>query len=189
MSDSVIPGIDDVRRTDGGGDRVRSNGGRYGRRDGRRCGRRFDTVSHAAGARHFADTGVALPDALLIRMPAFAQAVATADVRRPGAVCPHWPRALRVDDGIRRHLPPDERWMYLKMAGVRPDCQGKGLGGALMRHALAECDRDGSLAYLESSNPRNVPLYQHLGFELLGTIQAGSSPELFPMLRKPQRRT
>ena len=24
---------------------------------------------------------------------------------------------------------------------------------------------------------------------VLGTIQAGSSPELFPMLRKPQRRT
>jgi hypothetical protein len=39
-------------------------------------------------------------------------------------------------------------------------------------------------AYLESTNPRNVSLYQRHGFEALGTIQKGSSPPLIPMLRK-----
>lgn len=55
-----------------------------------------------------------------------------------------------------------------------------------MRHGLIPCDRDGTLAYLESSNPKNIPLYERHGFELLGTIQAGNSPPIFPMLRKPR---
>jgi hypothetical protein len=55
-----------------------------------------------------------------------------------------------------------------------------------MRHALIPCDRDQIPAYLESSNPDNIPLYQQHGFELLGTIQAGASPPLFPMLRQPR---
>ena len=57
-----------------------------------------------------------------------------------------------------------------------------------MRHATDICDRDGVLAYLESSNLRNVPLYERHGFEILGTIQAGGSPTITPMLRKPRRR-
>ena len=47
------------------------------------------------------------------------------------------------------------------------------------------CDRDGVLAYLESSNLRNVPLYERHGFEVLGAIQAGGSPSIVPMLRPP----
>lgn len=82
---------------------------------------------------------------------------------------------------------PTEPHWYLPLIGIDPACQGKGLGGALMRHALAEIDRERGLAYLESSNPANVPLYQRHGFELMGTIQVGGSPEIFPMLRKPQR--
>jgi ribosomal protein S18 acetylase RimI-like enzyme len=83
-----------------------------------------------------------------------------------------------------RYHPSEPHW-YLPLIGVDPARQGQGHGSALMRHALAACDRDKRLAYLESTNPRNVPLYQRLGFEALGTIQAGSSPPLFPMLRKP----
>ncbi|OFX02345.1 MAG: GNAT family N-acetyltransferase [Alphaproteobacteria bacterium RIFCSPHIGHO2_12_FULL_66_14] len=103
------------------------------------------------------------------------------------------PEHTRRDTGalieqMMRYHPKEPHW-YLPLIGIDPAHQDKGLGSALMRHALAKCDRDGSLAYLESSNPANVPFYQRHGFELLGTIQAGSSPELFPMLRKPQRRT
>jgi len=35
-------------------------------------------------------------------------------------------------------------------------------------------------AYLESSNPANIPLYQGHGFDILDTIQVGSSPPIFP---------
>jgi GNAT superfamily N-acetyltransferase len=65
-----------------------------------------------------------------------------------------------------------------------PHC--KGYGSALLTHALMRCDRDHIPAYLESSNPKNIPLYERHGFELLGTIQVGTSPPIFPMLRKPR---
>ena len=82
---------------------------------------------------------------------------------------------------------PSEPHWYLPLMGIDPLQQGKGLGSVLMRHALAICDRDLKPAYLESSNLKNVPFYQRHGFELLGTIQAGASPSIFPMLRRPRR--
>ncbi|TCR63169.1 acetyltransferase (GNAT) family protein [Bosea sp. BK604] len=93
-----------------------------------------------------------------------------------------------IFDGMARYHPEAPHW-YLPLIGTDPTRQGQGIGSALMRHALARCDRDGAAAYLESSNPRNIPLYQRHGFEILGTIQAGSSPVLTPMLRPPRHAT
>ena len=85
-----------------------------------------------------------------------------------------------------RYHPSEPHW-YLPLIGVDPAYQGRGCGSALMREALAEFERDGRPAYLESTNPKNIALYERHGFELLGTIQAGTSPPLFPMLRKALR--
>jgi ribosomal protein S18 acetylase RimI-like enzyme len=82
---------------------------------------------------------------------------------------------------------PDEPHWYLPLLGVDPLHHGKGLGSALLQHALAMCDHDNKSAYLESSNPRNISLYKRYGFELLGTIQVNRSPSIFPMLRKPRK--
>ena len=79
---------------------------------------------------------------------------------------------------------PDEPHWYLPLIGVDPAQQGKGYGTALMTHALRLCDEDGTPAYLESSNPKNIPLYRRHGFEVLGTIQVGTSPPITPMLRR-----
>ena len=83
---------------------------------------------------------------------------------------------------------PHEPHWFLPLLGVDPGQQGKGVGSALLRHVTDQCDRDGVLAYLDSSNPRNIPLYQRHGFEIVGRAQAGGSPVITPMLRKPQRR-
>ncbi len=72
------------------------------------------------------------------------------------------------------------------MVGVEPNAQGKGLGGALMRHAVARCDQEGALAYLESSNLRNISLYERHGFEVMGEIQVCACPLVTPMLRRPR---
>ena len=48
------------------------------------------------------------------------------------------------------------------------------------------CNYERLPAYLESTNPRNVPFYESLGFRSIGMIQAGTSPEIVPMLREPQ---
>jgi ribosomal protein S18 acetylase RimI-like enzyme len=81
---------------------------------------------------------------------------------------------------------PGEPHWYLPLIGVDPARQGQGYGSALLRPVLAICDRDRSLAYLESSNPRNIALYERHGFEVIGTIQSGTSPTIVPMLRKPR---
>jgi ribosomal protein S18 acetylase RimI-like enzyme len=81
---------------------------------------------------------------------------------------------------------PHEPHWYLAQVGIDPNSQGQGLGAALLRHALARCDRDKALAYLETGNPRNIPLYQHFGFEVIGEIRVGSAPTMTPMLRRPR---
>jgi hypothetical protein len=51
---------------------------------------------------------------------------------------------------------------------------------------LTQCDDQAQTAYLESSNSANIPAYERLGFEVHAEIQAGSSPTLCSMLRRPR---
>jgi ribosomal protein S18 acetylase RimI-like enzyme len=105
------------------------------------------------------------------------QRTGSAQVQKDGAA---------VFEQMGRYHPREPHW-YLPFIGVDPFHQGKGHGAALMQHALIPCDRDHTPAYLESSNPKNIPLYERHGFELLGKIQVGTSPPIFPMLRTPRR--
>jgi hypothetical protein len=62
-------------------------------------------------------------------------------------------------------------------------------GSALLQHAFIQCDRDSKLALpiLNQQAQRASPSSKRHGFEVLGTIiQAGKSPPIFPMLRRPQ---
>jgi ribosomal protein S18 acetylase RimI-like enzyme len=98
---------------------------------------------------------------------------------------PHRDDVMSTFEQMAAYHPSEPHW-YLPLIGTDPTKQGRGYGSALLRHALARCDRDKLPAYLESSNPANVPLYGRHGFEVIGSIQQGSSPELVPMLRKPR---
>jgi GNAT superfamily N-acetyltransferase len=93
---------------------------------------------------------------------------------------------LKVFEKMSRFHPTEPHW-YLPLLGVDPFHHGKGLGSALMGHAISVCDQDNKLAYLESSNPKSVPFYKRHGFKLLGTIQVNTSPPIFPMLRMPRK--
>ena len=81
---------------------------------------------------------------------------------------------------------PNEPHWYLPLLGVDPLYHGKGLGSALLKYATTRFDNENVLAYLESSNPRNIPLYERHGFKVLGTIGIDQFPPIVPMLRKPQ---
>ncbi len=83
---------------------------------------------------------------------------------------------------VSQFHPEVEHW-YLSAIGVDPRAQGMGYGSALLAHTLEVCDQAHQAAYLESTNPRNVPLYERFGFRAIGVIQSGSSPAITPMLR------
>jgi GNAT superfamily N-acetyltransferase len=93
----------------------------------------------------------------------------------------------RVDVGTafaqtEQYRPTEAHW-YLSLIGVEPMHRNKGCGAALLEQGLRHCDREHRSTYLWSSNPRNTSLYKRHGFEIVGTIQVGSSPPIFPMLR------
>lgn len=90
-----------------------------------------------------------------------------------------------VGDTMARYHPEEPHW-YLAMIGVDPARQGQGYGSAILKESLRRCDEDGIAAYLESSNPKNVPLYERHGFEVLGFVQPGDFPGIHPMIRPPR---
>ena len=92
----------------------------------------------------------------------------------------------KVFEKMSSYHPNEPHW-YLPLLGVDPLHHGKGLGSALLKHAIITLDHDYKFAYLESSNPKNIPFYERHGFELLGTVQVNTSPSIFPMLREPRR--
>lgn len=92
------------------------------------------------------------------------------------------PQVARGMLGIEaRH--PAEPHLYLAVIGVRPEQQGQGLGTALLQPGLAHADRLGLPAYLESSNIRNVPLYERHGFEVTEEVQLPRGPSMWLMWR------
>lgn len=93
---------------------------------------------------------------------------------------------LEIFDALAAAVPPEPHW-HLAFIGVDPMAQGRGIGGALLRHVLPLVDEQGSQAYLESTNPRNVSLYERFGFGATQEIRIGSAPPLYPMVRPARR--
>ncbi len=91
--------------------------------------------------------------------------------------------AAAVFERTEHYRPTEPHW-YLSLIGVEALHRKNGCGAALLQHRLRQCDREHLPAYLWSSNPLNTSLYQRHGFEIASTIQEGSSPSLFPMLRR-----
>ena len=82
---------------------------------------------------------------------------------------------------------PTEPHYYLEFLGTRRERQGKGDGSAVMSLMLGRCDTEGVPAYLESSNPRNIPFYARFGFVERGTVHTPKGgPSLTTMWREPQ---
>ena len=52
---------------------------------------------------------------------------------------------------------------------------------------LAECDRTGCIAHLESSNPRNVPFYERHGFVVEAEYRCGGDGPLMTMMTRQPR--
>jgi len=81
--------------------------------------------------------------------------------------------------------PHEEHW-YLNVVSTVPERQGQGLGTAVLQPILDRCDADGTRAYLESTNPRNLTLYRRNGFVAAGEILLEGGPSLTQMWRDPR---
>lgn len=96
------------------------------------------------------------------------------------------PSVLRILTAIEK-VHPKEPHYYLEFLGTRRDRQGKGSGSAVMAIMLERCDTEGVPAYLESSNPRNIPFYARHGFVERDVIAGPSGcPIITPMWREPR---
>jgi GNAT superfamily N-acetyltransferase len=67
-------------------------------------------------------------------------------------------------------LLPAEPHHHLNMIGVRPSQKGTGLGRRLLEfvRSVAEADPGSRGVSLSTENPRNVELYRHFGYEVIG---------------------
>jgi GNAT superfamily N-acetyltransferase len=68
-------------------------------------------------------------------------------------------------DWLGDHLPTEPCW-FLDILAVREAARGGGLASTLVRHGLERAHGAGQPAFLETSNPANLPMYEHLGFHV-----------------------
>ena len=71
------------------------------------------------------------------------------------------PKVLKRESNLKK-FKPKGKVLYLWYVGVKNNAQGKGLGSKLIREIIA--DYPGYQVHLQTSNPRNFPLYERLGF-------------------------
>lgn len=92
-------------------------------------------------------------------------------------------RPLIVAQMLKR-IHPIYSCAYLQFLGVRRGFQGRGLGGALLRHGLARVDAAQHPAFLETTNADNLPLYMRYGFDIAGEhLLAKNGPTFWAMPR------
>lgn len=95
-------------------------------------------------------------------------------------------RASRVQTQMIKAHPRQPKHWYLYAIGARAGSQGRGIGSALLAEMLPVIDAAGEPAYLESSNERNVPLYERHGFTVVEELQlSGGGPTMWRMWRDP----
>jgi ribosomal protein S18 acetylase RimI-like enzyme len=76
---------------------------------------------------------------------------------------------------------------HLAYLAVDPAHRGRGAARRLLDHVLERCDEDGVAAWLETTDPVNVPLYERFGFATVGSVPASRRlPPLWVMRREPQ---
>jgi len=100
-----------------------------------------------------------------------------------------------TDDGGMRHerfwgwvasqAPPEPHW-HLDSVGVEPGWQGRGIGSALVEFGAERARLSNSAIILETGTPRNVPLYERLGFHVVDEADPPEGgPHVWFMRRDP----
>jgi ribosomal protein S18 acetylase RimI-like enzyme len=92
------------------------------------------------------------------------------------------PKILKREKNLKK-FNPKEDFVYLWYVGVKKESQGQGLGTKLILDILEE-QKDKAI-HLQTSNPRNFPLYEKLGFRFDGDYaQTGYAVKVYTYLHK-----
>lgn len=98
---------------------------------------------------------------------------------------PRAEEALATIMAARGHALDEPHWT-LQYIGVRPGRQGSGLGTLAVAPILSVCDREALPCGLVSTNPRNVPFYERLGFRVAAEVSTPDAAAIMrPMHRSP----
>jgi GNAT superfamily N-acetyltransferase len=93
------------------------------------------------------------------------------------------PEVASLFDQFDDQHPHDEPHYYLGWWATHRDHAGRGLGTALIRENLALIDAEHMPAYLESTNPANIPRYEALGFRPRSEFGPPGGPVITTMWR------
>lgn len=75
--------------------------------------------------------------------------------------------------------------MHIIYFAVRPQARGTGMAHRIMLPVLQYADQKGLLTTLETHNEKNIPMYQHYGFQLFTTFQNQLGLKQYCMTREP----
>jgi ribosomal protein S18 acetylase RimI-like enzyme len=103
------------------------------------------------------------------------------------ALGPGASRCLQANERLEVAHPRDRPHFYLCLLGTRPQARGQKLGRRLLEGSLELLDAARMPAYLDSTNPINLRLYEALQFRLIGNVQLpDDGPRVDLMWREPE---
>lgn len=87
----------------------------------------------------------------------------------------------------KKRLLAGKPYAYLSVIGIEQSAQGKGYGSRLVNAIKQECDRDGTVLYLETETEENVRFYEKHGLRVLQKITLDQvSLPMWLMARAPE---
>ncbi len=96
-------------------------------------------------------------------------------------------RSMNYTEKLAKQAAISGPYWELAVIGVEPSQQGKGIGATLIQPILDRADVDKMPCYLISGNKRNLSFYKRHGFEIATQGQTPAGPQIWVMLREPNR--
>ncbi|PHM35745.1 GNAT family N-acetyltransferase [Xenorhabdus innexi] len=91
---------------------------------------------------------------------------------------------MQASEAIMAKARPEFPCWFLGAVAVDPDFQGKGLSRAVIEPGLERAEREGFPVFLETSDEKNVRLYEHLGFKITASyLLPFNGPMTYAMIR------